>query len=936
MRLVTCFTAAAAYCLAVATSQAIPKTYFVELSQDAAAGGLALSPDTLADKAAELSVALQVRFEFRDKSIFYGASVALESDLDAEKLRSLPGVENVIPVQRFEHPERPLRPVLPSVGLNSAAAGSKSARSVFPRQSSQLDWNSPHAMTGVDRLHAKGILGEGIRVAVMDTGIDYNHPALGGCFGEGCKVEFGYDFVGPAYGDNGDSTPRPGPDPGIGSCYEGYHGTHVAGIIGMEVPSNASLFPGLVGVAPRATLGMYRVFGCSGFASEDAMVAGMQKAVEDRADVLSISIGYPGTWSGYPKSPLSAAVAALRAKGIAVVASAGNAAANGMFSLNLPGGSDGSFAVASVENTKILTYPARGSDGVEFRYANLYPLEEGEYPVAWAGRNSSSMYNYGCSATDYPPASSLSEPIGNYILAVKKSKSCNIMRIQELAAAANYTKVFTYPDPLTDDIFVTSHIQNPPVLTADGTVFPMGSTIGKTLSNAAQSTEPYKVIIESQTPMLEDQLGGGAPNNFSSIGPNSDFAFKPNIAGPGGSILATFPLVERSGGFGIIGGTSMAAPYVAGVYALIKSQHPSLSVDEICELMQTTAKQIGMADRQGISPVGQQGAGLVQAYDALFSKSVVQPGQFEMVDIEQGIFTIDNPSDGEVTYSLSNIPATGIAPFASGPRRTDQVNYIRESFSAKLTFAEGEQITIPAGSSQNVTFTVTLPTDVDAKNVPIYSGFIGITSSLNETFSIPYMGPAFNYTAADPVGRTPLTPEQKANALTPTRDRFSAPQVFANSDKTDLGNYRAFNFQYPDYPVAYISTLQPLRQLRFDVVRASTNFTPTWYGFDPEIVFDNLTETAMADNGTVGGLSILGAVEVQDGWLPRTNYQASWSYSILDVTGSRGLGLKKGSYRILIRWLKFFRDEEDPEAWESWMSGVVDVLEDTFEPTPPY
>lgn len=380
----------------------------------------------------------------------------------------------------------------------------------------------------------------------------------------------------------------------------------------------------------------------------------------------------------------------------------------------------------------------------------------------------------------------------------------------------------------------------------------------------------------------------------------------------------------------------MSAPYVAGVYALIKSQHPTLSIDEIYELMQTTAKQVGMADREGISPVGQQGAGLVQAYDALFSKSVVQPGQFRMVDVEQATFVIDNPSDGEVTYSLSNIPATGTAPFAAGAPRADHVDYIRESFSAKLSFAEGEQITIPAGGSQNVTFTVTLPADVDANDVPIYSGFIGITSTLNETFTIPYMGPAYNYSSADPVGRSPLTPEQKANALTPNRDPFSAPQVFANSDKTDLGNYRSFTFQYPDYPVAYISTLQPLRQLRFDVVSASTNFTPTWYGFDPEVVFDNLTETTMASNGTVGGLPILGAVEVQDGWLPRTNYQASWSYSIMDITGSRGLGLKKGSYRILIRWLKFLEDEEDPEAWESWMSGVVDVLEDTFEPTPPF
>lgn len=54
-------------------------------------------------------------------------------------------------------------------------------------------------MTGVDKLHNQGILGAGLFVALVDSGIDYTHPALGGCFGEGCKVAKGYDFVGDAY-----------------------------------------------------------------------------------------------------------------------------------------------------------------------------------------------------------------------------------------------------------------------------------------------------------------------------------------------------------------------------------------------------------------------------------------------------------------------------------------------------------------------------------------------------------------------------------------------------------------------------------------------------------------------------------------------------------------------------------------------------------------
>ncbi|KAF9882212.1 subtilisin-like protease [Colletotrichum karsti] len=939
MRLVTRFTAAAAYCLSLAASQAVPKTYFVELSKDAIADGSSVSPETLVAKAAEISVPVKVRFEFLDKSVYYGVSVSLEDDIDAEKLRSLPGVENVTPVQRVEHPHRPFGNNSPQDGgkLELAARDSRPSkfpkRSVFPR-APDFDWNSPHVMTGVDKVHAKGIRGEGMRISVIDTGIDWKHPALGGCFGKGCKVEFGYDFVGDEYGGDGGFIMNPSPDPRPG-CYEGFHGTHVSGIIGMDVPSNSSMFSGLVGVAPQATLGHYRVFGCSGYASDDAIIAAMQRSVEEGADVVSISIGGFGTWSGYPNSPMSAASAALKAKGVAVIAAGGNSGTLGMFSMNIPGGSDDAFGVASVENAKFPTYPIQDSNGAEFRYGALYPFPEGEYPVVWAGRNTSN-YNFGCSASDYPPASSLSEPISNYILAVKRGYSCSPTQVQQHAVAANYTRVITYPDSTVDDIFIEGHAAPTPTLTADGSVFPMGSIIDKQFSSTASNSESYKLLVSSQSPLLVDQPGGGSPNNFSSIGPNADFAFKPEIAAPGGMILATFPLMEDSGGFGIMSGTSMATPYMSGVYALVKSQFPSLSVDEIFELMQTTATQIKMANFDVISPTIQQGAGLVQAYDAIFSKSIIKPGEFKIVDALEFTFTIDNPSDSEVTYSLTNNPASGAASFVEGPSRASEVAFFPQSFSAEIKFTDGEEITIPAGGSQNVTFDVVLPAAVDASLIPIFSGYIGVASSLNESFTIPYMGPAYNYSSSPVIGLKPLTEEQRANALSPARDPLSAPQVFGNSDKVDIGNYRSFkNFQYPDYPVAYFTSLQPVRYFRLDVVSASTNFTPTWYGFDPDVKLDNLTETSMVSNGTVGGLAILGSVEVQQGWLPRTNYQATWSYSILDITASKGLGLKKGSYRILLRWLKFFKDENDPDSWDSWMSGVIDVLEDAFEPTPP-
>ncbi|TKW49935.1 hypothetical protein CTA1_4629 [Colletotrichum tanaceti] len=390
----------------------------------------------------------------------------------------------------------------------------------------------------------------------------------------------------------------------------------------------------------------------------------------------------------------------------------------------------------------------------------------------------------------------------------------------------------------------------------------------------------------------------------------------------------------------------MATPYVSGVYALIKSQRPSLSVDEIFARMQTTAKPVGMADRDSIAPAIQQGAGLVQAYEALFSKSAVSPGAFGLVDSRgEAAFTIGNPSDDDVVYTLANIPAAGAVAFPEGRSRPSEVDFIPRSFSAGIRFVlPGDRITVPAGSSLNVSFLVDPPPPpcdiLDPGRIPVFSGFIGIVSSLNETFTIPYMGPAYNYSSAPVVGLSDIHTTggaQRSNAPTPpppssssSRDPFSAPQVFARGDGVDIGDYRPFSFRGSDHPVACFTTLQPVRKFRFDIVRASTGFTPTWYGFDPGVRLDNLTETAMADHVTVAGVSILGSIMVQDGWLPHTNYQASWSDSILDARAARELGLKKGSYRVLLRWLKFFRDEDDAASWDSWMSGVVDVLEDVF------
>lgn len=168
----------------------------------------------------------------------------------------------------------------------------------------------------------------------MDTGVDYRHPALGGCFGSGCKISFGTDFVGDNYGDTGVAVPDDDP---LATCLGGGHGSHttgkswnfprtfeqfvtILGIIGMQ---DGSFSPfGLVGVAPEATIGMYRIFGCDGGSEDDVLLQAFQQAAADAVDVLSISLGSIQQWED--DDPFSIVTANLEAAGIAVIAAAGN------------------------------------------------------------------------------------------------------------------------------------------------------------------------------------------------------------------------------------------------------------------------------------------------------------------------------------------------------------------------------------------------------------------------------------------------------------------------------------------------------------------------------------------------------------------------------------------------------------------------------------
>jgi subtilisin family serine protease len=185
-----------------------------------------------------------------------------------------------------------------------------------------------------------GTKGRGIVVAIIDTGIDYRHPALGGCLGAGCRVIGGHDFV------NNDDDPMD----------DHFHGTHVAGIVGGNSDE-------ISGVAPEVSFLAYKVLNSHGSGSESNVIAAIERAVDpngdgdlrDHADVVNLSLGGFGNADDAASTAIDNATAA----GTVFAVAAGNAGVG--HSIDSPGTARQAITVGASDNTdRIASFSSRG------------------------------------------------------------------------------------------------------------------------------------------------------------------------------------------------------------------------------------------------------------------------------------------------------------------------------------------------------------------------------------------------------------------------------------------------------------------------------------------------------------------------------------------------------------------------------------------------
>lgn len=820
--------------------------FFVELSGRPVADGNSLS-SVRAEKAAFLREAAAAGVRFTQQrsydTLFNGYAVRIDASQRAALAR-LPGVKHIWAVDRIQLPDYEV------AGGGSAA-----------------DLATAIQMTGASvAQNTLGFTGAGIKVAVMDTGIDYDHADLGG---DGvdrsnstvfptARVITGWDFVGDAF--DFDQTPIPDPYPD--DCNG--HGTHVSGIVG----ANGTV----KGVAPDVQFGAYRVFGCGGSTTSDIMLAAMERAYADGMQVLNMSIGSRAQW---PQYPTAAASSLLVKKGMVVVASIGNngpggSAPDGPYAAGAPGTGTLVIGTASYDNSHVTQAAFTASpDGAAFGYsaASGAPAAPTSGSLVMSKTGTTTTTNDGCAALADPAAHA-----GKAVLI--RRGTCSFYIKASNAQAAGAAAVVLYNN--------VAGVLNPTVAGAPPITIPVvavtaasGATLDGRIA-AGETTLTWTDVVTS-TP----QATGGLISGFSSFGMAADLSLKPDIGAPGGSIYSTVPLDQ--GGYGTISGTSMASPHVAGAVALFlqsqsKRGYPAKAVrDRLQNSADRTVWNLNPASGF-IDNAHRQGAGLLDIDDAILAAVEVSPGKLSLGESEAGpqtrTLSIRNKSASSVTLNLSHVTA-----ISTGPKSLTNYATVSYFLSDATASFSASSVTVPAYGEASVDVTINAAT---GPNQGQYGGYIVLTpEGGGQAYSVPYAGFIGDY--------------QSLQVLTPTANGFPwLSQI--------VGGF----FENRPTGATYTMVGDDVPQFLFHLDHQSARLEFTVKDITGQSWFYIADDSYVGRNTSAGGFF----AQPWDG----TTFRGDKSYTVPD-----------GDYIVTIRVTKALGNKRDEAHVETWVSPTFTI-----------
>ncbi|KAI1760233.1 subtilisin-like protein [Hypoxylon sp. FL1150] len=898
--------------------------FIIELS-DAAAVANGIDPDGL-DRHAEfhkraevLPFKYAVAHEYRSPGAYVGLSIRISGSGDPDtvqaQLEDVPGVLSVSPVYEMflSNPNIPDN----STGIANpflSFADPPAMPDVVPKPGGNLA--STLEMAGVDKLHQLGIKGKGVKIGIVDTGVDYRHPALGGGYGPGFRIAGGWSWL----ADNGTAVES---DDFLTTCYGGGHGTHVAGIIGMDPLSNGNRTFDISGVAPEATLYMYRVFDCTtNGETTDRVMAAMLRAQADGVDIISMSLSISESWED-GADPLLQVASRLVDSGIAVIVAQGNSGSDSetgaqLYRTSTPAELTSIISVGSVANRDTpLVYTLTDSQGTTIPYAALWPIEFPEGLEVY-------LFDDGCSTpSQWSKALSLLEDEGKLnttIIAFTITDTCRYTNAKGCCETLSPPYLMGLYSDTTDPYHVDYEVASTGFY-GDGSVQYIAvnaNDSARLLANMnATGSDQYRLFFNDSSYSSPPKLIGGKMDYYSSFGPNYlTYDLKPQISAPGGGILSTWPLGEQ-GYYTLLSGTSMATPFISGCYALVKSQFPELSVDEIRSLLQSTSTPLPwIYNDTMIAGTFQQGAGLVNAYKAITYQSRISPGQLLVSDNSRTSYgavniTIENLSDSPRTYTLSHQGASYSEPNPPNNPVYSQPNQLPIYGSAEF---ESPTVEVAAGESAFVSFKILPPSSgVKPERIPVFGGFVKVTTD-DEEFTVPYSGPPYSLYNAEYwviVNTTSAVEPQISYEFNGTYEVITT--------------LRKVNSSLPYRSL--IGREQYTEGYRIDIVPANISITPSVYGFDPAEPYE-YQPSATAPPTSILGLPSYGTLINSTALLsPGTVNWPSGTGVEATLDNGTEYSLGPGDYRWLACVLRWGGDPTLLGDYETWLSAVIRLVD---------
>jgi subtilisin family serine protease len=656
-------------------AQVVPGRYIVELSTDPALAGRSRAAamdrvELIRARQQGVRDLLAARgLRVRDSFALLLNGLVVEADQSqAAAISAIPGVLRVHPVELVR---RYLDRALPLQSVNDA-------------------WQAAGGMTNS---------GLGVRIAILDSGIDSTHPAFQdkdltppeGFPKVNNSSDIGSTNSKVIVARNYDSAPLSNARDLDG------HGTSVAMIAaGSTVSGPVGV---ITGVAPKAFLGNYKVFpDNSDFAPTDSVVKALEDAVADGMDVINLSLGsFPAR---LPSNDfMVTAVERAAAAGILIVVAAGNAGPDAA-TIGSPGtapsvitvgnaSSDRTFAstVRVPDRDPYLAVPASGSRNSSAVSAPVRDVAELD------------TTGLACSAL---PADSLTGRIA-FILRGTCFFQDKLQNAQQ--AGASGAIIYTHadsPDPVTMD---SGGVNLPAAM--------LSNADGLDLKQRLEGGTLTAQILFAPTAV---RVNPARIAGSSSRGPSSDASLKPELLAIGSPVY-TADVSSRGGGYQVATGTSLAAPMVTGAAAVVKAARPGLTSQHYRSLLVNAASTFSY-DAVVAAPVQHTGAGLLNVLNAVRSTVAVAPvvanfgtgGSSPRQTVAMEVMNIDSEED---TVSVS------VEGLGAGPIPSVQPN----------------SVTVPAGGTRAVTLRF------EASNLAPgqYQGFVTLRSSRSDAAArVPY------------------------------------------------------------------------------------------------------------------------------------------------------------------------------------------------------